>query len=145
MAFTPGTTKSPMVPDRRSPLFLIASMCSGHWSTTVTSCPAFVRKPPTTEPIAPAPRMPMRLITCSSTEEHVIKRIGILGAGAIGSVVGGFLTKAGHDVTVVDQWPEHIEAIKNKGLRLSGTIGDFVVPGVKAIHIHELQSVREPF
>ena len=75
----------------------------------------------------------------------MIKRIGILGAGAIGSVVGGFLTKAGHDVTLIDQWPEHVEAIKNKGLRLSGTIGDFIVPGVKAIHIHELQSVREPF
>ncbi|MBM4442927.1 MAG: 2-dehydropantoate 2-reductase [Candidatus Rokubacteria bacterium] len=75
----------------------------------------------------------------------MIKRIGILGAGAIGSVVGGCLTKAGHDVTLIDQWPEHIETIRAKGLRLSGTIGDFVVPGVKALHIHELQSVREPF
>jgi len=75
----------------------------------------------------------------------VIKRIGIIGAGAIGSVVGGCLAKAGRDVTLVDQWPEHIETIKAKGLRLSGTIGDFVVPGVKALHIHELQSVREPF
>jgi 2-dehydropantoate 2-reductase len=74
----------------------------------------------------------------------VIKRIGILGAGAIGSVVGGCLTKAGRDVTLIDQWPEHVEAMKAKGLRLSGTIGDFVVP-VKALHIHELQSVREPF
>src|SRR6266849_7078154 len=78
-------------------------------------------------------------------EEHgVIERIGIIGAGAIGSVVGGFLTKAGRDVTLIDQWPEHIEAIKAKGLRLSGTVGDQVVP-VKAIHIHELQAVREPF
>jgi 2-dehydropantoate 2-reductase len=75
----------------------------------------------------------------------VIKRIGILGAGAIGSVVGGLLTKAGHDVTLIDQWPEHVEAMKTKGLRLSGTIGDFVVSPVKAIHMHELQSVREPF
>jgi 2-dehydropantoate 2-reductase len=74
----------------------------------------------------------------------VIDRIGIIGAGAIGSVVGGFLTKAGRDVTLIDQWPEHIEAIKTKGLRLSGTVGDQVVP-VKAIHIHELQAVREPF
>ena len=74
----------------------------------------------------------------------MIKRIGILGAGAIGSVVGGLLTKAGRDVTLIDQWPEHVEAMKAKGLRLSGTIGDFVVP-VKALHIHELQSVREPF
>ena len=45
-------------------------------------------------------------------------RIGIIGAGAIGSVVGGLLTKAGHDVTLVDQWPEHVEAMKRHGLRL---------------------------
>ena len=75
----------------------------------------------------------------------MIERIGIIGAGAIGSVVGGCLTKAGRDVTLIDQWPEHIETIKAKGLRLSGTIGDQVVPNVKALHIHELQSLREPF
>jgi 2-dehydropantoate 2-reductase len=74
----------------------------------------------------------------------MIKRIAVIGAGAIGSVVGGCLARAGHDVTLVDQWPEHVETIKAKGLRLSGTIGDHVVP-VKALHIHELQSVREPF
>src|SRR5215471_4932714 len=73
-----------------------------------------------------------------------IKRVGILGAGAIGSVVGGLLTRAGHDVTLIDQWPEHVNAMKAKGLRLSGTIGDFVVP-VRALHIHEMQTVSEPF
>jgi len=51
----------------------------------------------------------------------MIKRIAILGSGAIGSVVGGMLTKAGHDVTLVDQWPDHVEAMKKVGLRLSGT------------------------
>src|SRR5262249_2363453 len=73
-----------------------------------------------------------------------IKRIAVLGAGAIGSVVGGLLTRAGHDVTLIDQWPEHVNARKAKGLRLSGTIGDFVVP-VRALHIHEMQTVTEPF
>ena len=73
-----------------------------------------------------------------------IRRIAVLGAGAIGSVVGGMLTRAGRDVTLIDQWPEHVEAMKAKGLRLSGTIGDFVVP-VRALHIHELQTVTEPF
>ena len=48
-------------------------------------------------------------------------RIGIIGAGAIGSVVGGMLTKAGHDVTLIDQWPEHVETMRKNGLRLSGT------------------------
>ena len=71
-------------------------------------------------------------------------RIGIIGAGAIGCVVGGLLTKAGHDVTLVDQWPEHIETMKQNGLRLSGTCGEHTIP-VKALHIHELQGVATPF
>ena len=64
-------------------------------------------------------------------------RIGVFGAGAIGCVVGGLLTKAGHDVTLVDQWPEHVETMKRRGLKLSGTCGDHLIP-VKAMHIHEL-------
>ena len=71
-------------------------------------------------------------------------RIGIMGAGAIGSIVGGLLTRAGRDVTLVDQWPEHVEAMKARGLKLSGPWGEYVVP-VKALHIHELQKVGEPF
>jgi 2-dehydropantoate 2-reductase len=71
-------------------------------------------------------------------------RIGIIGAGAIGCVVGGMLTKAGRDVTLVDQWPEHVEAMKKVGLRLSGTCGEHLVP-VRALHLHELQSVDAPF
>src|SRR2546425_3680425 len=71
-------------------------------------------------------------------------RIGIIGVGAIGSVVGGLLTKAGHDVTLIDQWPDHVEAMKKVGLRLSGTCGEHLIP-VRALLIHELQSVAEPF
>ncbi len=43
-------------------------------------------------------------------------RIGIVGAGGVGSVVGGLLSHRGHDVTLVDQWPEHIDKIKRDGL-----------------------------
>ena len=71
-------------------------------------------------------------------------RIGIIGVGAIGGVVGGMLTKAGHDVTLIDQWPDHVEAMKKVGLRLSGSCGEHLVQ-VRAIGIHELQSVAEPF
>ncbi|MBI4638201.1 MAG: 2-dehydropantoate 2-reductase [Candidatus Rokubacteria bacterium] len=71
-------------------------------------------------------------------------RIGIIGAGAIGSVVGGLLSKAGRDVTLVDQWPEHVEAMRRHGLRLSGTCGEHTI-AVKALHIHEAQTIREPF
>jgi 2-dehydropantoate 2-reductase len=71
-------------------------------------------------------------------------RIGIIGAGAVGCVVGGLLTKAGEDVTLIDQWPEHVETMRQRGLRLSGTCGDHLIP-VRALHIHEAQSVQEPF
>ena len=71
-------------------------------------------------------------------------RIVIIGAGAIGGVVGGLLSKAGRDVTLVDQWPEHVELMKARGIRLSGTCGEHQIP-VKALHIHELQTVEEPF
>ncbi|MFW6195491.1 MAG: ketopantoate reductase family protein [Chloroflexota bacterium] len=71
-------------------------------------------------------------------------RIGFIGAGSIGSIVGGLMAEAGHDVTLVDQWPEHVDAIKRSGLRLSGSVGERTVK-VPALHLHELQSVGEPF
>ncbi len=71
-------------------------------------------------------------------------RIAIVGVGAIGSVVGGMLTRAGHDVTLIDQWSEHVETMKRNGLHLSGTLGDFTVP-VTALHIEELQAVQASF
>jgi 2-dehydropantoate 2-reductase len=71
-------------------------------------------------------------------------RIGIMGAGAIGSIVGGKLALAGHDVTLIDQWPAHVDAIKREGLRLSGTCGEHVVQ-VRALHLYEAQSIDEPF
>src|SRR5438034_306844 len=57
-AFT-GTTCSPQVPDSLRPTFFIPSTCSGHCSMSVTSWPALVSMPPTIEPMAPAPMMPI--------------------------------------------------------------------------------------
>lgn len=74
----------------------------------------------------------------------MIGRVAVIGAGAVGCVIGGLLTKAGHDVTLVDQWPEHVETMKRQGLRLSGTCGEHHVR-VRALHIAELQAVDEPF
>jgi 2-dehydropantoate 2-reductase len=70
-------------------------------------------------------------------------RIGIIGVGAIGSVVGGMLTKAGRDVTLIDQWPDHVDTMKKGGLRLSGTCGEHLIP-VKALHLHEVQALPDP-
>jgi 2-dehydropantoate 2-reductase len=61
--------------------------------------------------------------------------ITVIGAGAMGSSYGGLLRRAGHEVTLVDVWPEHVEAINRDGLRLSGISGDLHIP---------IPAVREP-
>ncbi len=63
--------------------------------------------------------------------------ITVVGAGAIGGTVGAYLSQAGHDVTLVDVAPEHVQAIQTEGLRISGIRGDRRFP-VRAILAEEL-------
>ena len=71
-------------------------------------------------------------------------RIAVMGVGAIGSVIGGYLTRAGHDVTLIDLWADHVEAMRRDGLRITALDEDFTVP-VKAIHLGEVCNISEPF
>lgn len=71
-------------------------------------------------------------------------KIGIMGAGALGSYVGAFITRAGEDVTFIDMWPEHVETMRKQGLRASGSQGDFTVP-VNAMHLTDAQGINELF
>jgi 2-dehydropantoate 2-reductase len=43
-------------------------------------------------------------------------RIGIIGAGGLGSVIGGTLAEAGNDVLLVNRNRAHVEAINHNGL-----------------------------
>jgi len=52
--------------------------------------------------------------------------IAIIGAGAIGSVLGGLLARAGLEVTLIGRQP-HVSAINQNGLALDGVLGMFVV------------------
>jgi 2-dehydropantoate 2-reductase len=45
-------------------------------------------------------------------------KITVLGAGAMGCLFGGYLSRAGEDVVLVDAWPEHVDALGRRGLRL---------------------------
>lgn len=64
--------------------------------------------------------------------------ITIIGAGAIGGTVGAFLHQSGYDVTLVDNVREHVDAMNEHGLRITGTRGDRTVP-VKAMHADDVQ------
>src|SRR4051794_32348887 len=51
-------------------------------------------------------------------------RILVVGAGAIGGVVGAALTRAGEDVTLVDVDVAHREAMQRQGLSIEGESGE---------------------
>jgi 2-dehydropantoate 2-reductase len=53
-------------------------------------------------------------------------KIAVIGAGAIGSVIGGLLSKAGEDVTLIGRKP-HVDAINKNGLILDAESGKTVI------------------
>ena len=71
-------------------------------------------------------------------------RIAIIGAGAVGGYAGAHMAQAGEDVTFVDMWPENVEAMRTRGLRVTHLrdVPEFTVP-VRAIHVTELQAVSK--
>jgi 2-dehydropantoate 2-reductase len=71
-------------------------------------------------------------------------RICILGAGAIGSVVGGFLQQSGHDVTLLGR-ARHLETIDRDGLRISGIWGEHTIHGLTTCTRLEEVAARGPF
>ncbi|HYC43985.1 MAG TPA: 2-dehydropantoate 2-reductase [Burkholderiales bacterium] len=73
------------------------------------------------------------------------KRIAVVGAGALGGYVGGYLAHHGHDVTLIDMWPEHIEAIRARGLELDGVTPEekFTVTQAKTMHLTEVQRLAK--
>jgi 2-dehydropantoate 2-reductase len=72
------------------------------------------------------------------------KRIAVVGAGAVGGYLGGHLARTGNDVTLIDPWPEHIEAIRRHGLKLSGmTDEESYTVQVPTMHLTEVQSISK--
>jgi 2-dehydropantoate 2-reductase len=73
------------------------------------------------------------------------KRIAVVGAGALGGYVGGTLAHLGHDVTLIDAWPQHIETIRARGLELDGMTPEekFVVKKANTMHLTEVQALAK--
>jgi 2-dehydropantoate 2-reductase len=49
-------------------------------------------------------------------------RIAVIGAGAVGSVIGGLLAEAGEDVTLIGR-RSHVDAVNRNHLRIDGALG----------------------
>jgi 2-dehydropantoate 2-reductase len=72
------------------------------------------------------------------------KRIAVLGAGANGASIGVDLTRAGRDVVLVDQWPEHVAAMRASGARIEMPDETLVQP-VRAFNLCDVCTFRQPF
>jgi 2-dehydropantoate 2-reductase len=75
-------------------------------------------------------------------------KIAIMGTGAVGAYAGAHMARAGEDVTFIDPWPENVETMKAKGLKVSHIrdVPEWSTP-VRAIHLTELQQAakEQPF
>jgi 2-dehydropantoate 2-reductase len=58
-------------------------------------------------------------------------RTVIVGAGGLGSVVGGYLAKAGYPVTLIAR-PAHVKAIRDSGLEIKAVDGRHLIREVQA-------------
>jgi 2-dehydropantoate 2-reductase len=56
------------------------------------------------------------------------KPILVWGAGAIGGTVGAHLARAGHDVLFVDRAGDHVAAMAEHGLAITGPVTEFKLP-----------------
>jgi len=64
-------------------------------------------------------------------------KIAIVGTGAMGSVYAGLFASAGHEVWAIDRWREHVEAMRDKGLRVEGASGD------RTVQVHATTEPRD--
>jgi len=96
---------------------------------------------PTNMPSAPRPGEAR--LRPKDREDIMGKRIAVVGVGALGGYVGGYLAQNGHDVTLIDMWPENIEAIRTRGLLLDGVTPEekFTVTKAPTMHLTELQDL----
>ena len=72
------------------------------------------------------------------------KKIAVCGVGAVGSYLGAFLTREGHDVTLIDMWGIHVDTMKRDGLKVTGCQGDFDVV-VNPVHLTDAINIQDKF
>ena len=65
----------------------------------------------------------------------------VIGAGGTGGAIGGFLAKAGKDVTLIARGA-HLSKMQEKGLAFETVEGNFTVP-VKACTMEEYQETPD--
>ncbi|MPM55323.1 hypothetical protein SDC9_102117 [bioreactor metagenome] len=68
-------------------------------------------------------------------------KVAILGCGAMGTVLGAYMTRNGCDVEMIDSYEAHVKALNEKGAHIVGTV-DMTVP-VKAITPDQMEGIYD--
>ncbi|TFD81894.1 2-dehydropantoate 2-reductase [Cryobacterium psychrophilum] len=71
-------------------------------------------------------------------------RIAVVGTGANGASLGADMVRAGLDVTFIEQWPAHVEAMRANGITVHLPETTELTP-VRALHLCEVAELRAPF
>jgi 2-dehydropantoate 2-reductase len=72
-------------------------------------------------------------------------KIAFLGTGAQGSGIGADLIRAGLDVTFIEQWPAHVEAMRTGGIEVRLPLETVVTPVPTALHLCQVAELRDRF
>ncbi|MCL4801878.1 MAG: hypothetical protein KJ025_19970, partial [Burkholderiales bacterium] len=72
------------------------------------------------------------------------RRVAVGGGGAHRAANGAELAHAGEDVVLIEQWPEHVEAMRRHGARIEMPEYTLTQP-VRVHHLCEVATLREPF
>lgn len=72
------------------------------------------------------------------------RKIAVLATGANGSCIAADLVEAGLEVTLIDQWPAHVEAMRARGLTIRTSAEERNVK-VEAHHLCDVCSLRRTF
>ena len=68
-------------------------------------------------------------------------KIAIVGCGAMGTIMGAYLSKGGLNVEMVDAYKEHVQALRERGATITGH-GAFCTP-VTAILPEEMDGIYD--
>jgi 2-dehydropantoate 2-reductase len=70
-------------------------------------------------------------------------RIAVMGTGAVGAYTGAHMVQAGEEVIFIDPWPQHVEAMRAGGLRVSHLTGEELTVPVRALHLTDVQGLAK--
>src|SRR6478672_5150568 len=71
--------------------------------------------------------------------------IAVVGTGANGASLGADMIRAGLSVTYIEQWPAHVEAMREHGLTVNYPDGTVEHTAINAYHLCQVAELRTPF